>query len=575
MKWTEARAVFQAFRGFLLRRRVRFFLALIGIQGTPILEFAFVSAIYGIIEPSKVNRLLAHLSLPQYDGQPIRNVLLACSFGILIFYMVLRYLHDLNLVLLKEDLYTEQSRTLIHRYLRVKLPTARKIGRERVATSVINDGDAMSALLIYFATACAGVITLVLYAIGATAASWEVLLSAGALAILPLYINRKFTPLYSRLGKRKVKIQERALGFFTDLVQGFARSKLDSLEVEMERRSLDVLKEGSEYRIAKRQAQSTVVTLTTGVSFLGVLCTVYLGIVVFDVSVATIMILFVMFARMRASVSQIGENYLLFVEYLPNANRLLGLVRELEEEIAGAPASLGEVAQSPAMPPLQQLELQQVSFSYHFDVPVLKDLSMIAQDGDRIWIKGDSGQGKSTLFHLFTGLLEPTQGKILINGKALAPTDLGQLREQVALVSPAVYLFKGTVRDNLLLGVPEKDHARLDLALTRSGLQEVISQLPLGLDTVLQRDGENLSLGQRQRVILARIYMRDASLILLDEATANLDRELEERVLAQVLEHLAGKKILILVAHKRPPLVSFTQEFEMAQGRLVRRELTE
>jgi subfamily B ATP-binding cassette protein MsbA len=562
MKHLQLKAVLSEFKLFFGARKGRVGLGILGIQGVPLLEFALVSTIYGMIDPAKLNRLLSFLGFAQFDSGPIRMALFAIGNCILVFYIVLKYFHDLNLILLKEDLHAEYSHRLIDSYLNVDLPTAQKVGRDRISTSVINDGDALGALMLHFSSLAAGVIALLLYAIGAGAASWKVLLSAGVLALLPLWVNRKFTPLYAQLGKKKLAFQERTLGFFTDMALGFARTKTDALELELGSRSKTVLKQGRDYRIGKRRAQSTVANLTTGISFLGVLCTVYLGLAVFDVSVPTIMILFVMFARMRVSVAQIGENFLLITEYLPNANRMIDLVHLMESQsIVGRPES--------ALPKISELEFSHVKFGYSPDVPVLKDVSFHFRAGDQVWLKGESGQGKSTLFSILTGLLRPTGGDIRMNGSPLHPSDQLRLRDQVTLVSPTVYLFNTTLRDNLLVGVPAERHRKLDEALSRSGLAEVVAQMPEGLETQIRRDGENVSLGQRQRIILARMFLRDASVILLDEATANLDRDLEEKVLEQVRQIVGTQAILIVISHKRPPVLQFTQCLELRDGEVV------
>jgi ABC-type bacteriocin/lantibiotic exporter with double-glycine peptidase domain len=241
---------------------------------------------------------------------------------------------------------------------------------------------------------------------------------------------------------------------------------------------------------------------------------------------------------------------------------MIDLVHLMESQsIVGRPES--------ALPKISELEFSHVKFGYSPDVPVLKDVSFHFRAGDQVWLKGESGQGKSTLFSILTGLLRPTGGDIRMNGSPLHPSDQLRLRDQVTLVSPTVYLFNTTLRDNLLVGVPAERHRKLDEALSRSGLAEVVAQMPEGLETQIRRDGENVSLGQRQRIILARMFLRDASVILLDEATANLDRDLEEKVLEQVRQIVGTQAILIVISHKRPPVLQFTQCLELRDGEVV------
>ncbi len=210
--------------------------------------------------------------------------------------------------------------------------------------------------------------------------------------------------------------------------------------------------------------------------------------------------------------------------------------------------------------------MRNVSFKYDNEV-VLNDMNFTANAGDKILIKGPSGHGKSTFLEVLCGILPPTEGTVYYDSEPLGEDLFYTIRPHVAYVSPTVYLFQDTLKANLLIGCPEKEN-ELDNVLKLSGLDKVVSELPDGLDSHIGIDGNTLSLGQRQRVILARLYLRNPVLVILDEATANLDKKLEKELINNLLTYISPEAIIIMVAHKEPEGFEFNKSFIMENGKL-------
>ncbi|MFZ0249160.1 MAG: thiol reductant ABC exporter subunit CydD [Acidimicrobiales bacterium] len=202
-------------------------------------------------------------------------------------------------------------------------------------------------------------------------------------------------------------------------------------------------------------------------------------------------------------------------------------------------------------------------------VPALHDLSVTVEPGETVALTGPSGCGKSTLLSVILGLRRPDGGDVTLGGVELAELDLADWRRQIAWVPQRPHLFARTVAENVRLGRSDASDEEVAAALEAAGLTDVVARLPLGAETQLGEGGAGLSAGERQRVSLARAFVRDAPLLLLDEPTASLDSGTEADVLSTVRRLVAGRTALI-VAH-RPALaaladrvVALPSQLEMA-----------
>jgi ATP-binding cassette subfamily C protein CydCD len=187
-------------------------------------------------------------------------------------------------------------------------------------------------------------------------------------------------------------------------------------------------------------------------------------------------------------------------------------------------------------------------------IPALRDVGLVVEPGETVALIGPSGCGKSTLLSVVLGLRSPDAGTVRLGGVDLADVDLDDWRRHLAWVPQRPHLFARTVAENVRLGRPDAGDAHVTAALDAAGLTEVVRHLPRGVDTPLGEGGAGLSAGERQRLALARAFVRNAPLLLLDEPTASLDNETEADVLAAVRELAEGRTALI-VAH-RPALAA-------------------
>ena len=202
--------------------------------------------------------------------------------------------------------------------------------------------------------------------------------------------------------------------------------------------------------------------------------------------------------------------------------------------------------------------------------PALVNFDLELPPGKHIALVGPSGSGKTTFFNLLMRFWEYENGKIELNGRDLRGFDPEAVRSRMAIISQSTYLFAGTVRQNLLLARPEAAQADLDQAVFQAQLAEWITQLPQGLDTWIGERGLQISGGERQRISIARALLRSAPLFLLDEPTANLDANTEQRLLETIRQVTRGRSA-VYITHRLVGLEELDEILVLQGGRVIER----
>ena len=214
------------------------------------------------------------------------------------------------------------------------------------------------------------------------------------------------------------------------------------------------------------------------------------------------------------------------------------------------------------------IEIENVSFSYDPAMPVLEDISISVKAGETVAIVGQSGAGKSTLVSLVPRFYDPQGGRILIDGTDIRELTLASLRRQIGVVSQDVFLFGGTLRENVAYGRLGASEAEILEALDQAQLSELVQTLPQGLDTVVGERGVALSGGQKQRVAIARTFLKDPPILILDEATSALDLETEKRI-QTALNRLSEGRTSLVIAHRPQTIKDADRVVRVEGGQLI------
>ena len=239
-----------------------------------------------------------------------------------------------------------------------------------------------------------------------------------------------------------------------------------------------------------------------------------------------------------------------------------------EDAEPGVVAGVGDRGYSKRI--IGDIRYENVSFSYVEGLPALRHISFHALPGTTTALVGATGAGKSTLVNLLARFYEFHSGQIYVDDKPIREYDLRTLREAIGVVMQESFLFNGSIRENLLMGKPTATDAELWRAVDAANARQFIERLPEGVESVVGERGVKLSVGEKQRLSIARALLKDPPILILDEATASVDTA-TERLIQEALEHLMANRTSIVIAHRLSTIVRADQILVLDHGRVVER----
>ncbi len=250
-------------------------------------------------------------------------------------------------------------------------------------------------------------------------------------------------------------------------------------------------------------------------------------------------------------------------EYGVSVKRLQAVLNQEEE-----PSGTGDFAPEGEV----VMELDHISFGYSEEREILKDISLTIKKGSNVAFIGNSGGGKSTVMKILCGFYYPGKGQYRIYGHDFKDWDINALRKHIGLVSQNVFLFPGSIAQNVAYGKPGATKEEIMNACKKANIHDFIMQLPQGYDTEVGERGARLSGGQKQRISIARAFLKDAPILLLDEPTSAVDVETEQGI-SEVLKEISKNRTVITIAHRLNTIADADEIYVFENGEIVRREV--
>lgn len=368
------------------------------------------------------------------------------------------------------------------------------------------------------------------------------------------YIRRKTAQMREQAGMRATRLDEIFHG-----IQAIKLNRMEGYQADRFRRIAHTIVKAEVRTAMGRAAMPALIDIITGIGFFTVLLLGAREISTGERTVGEFMAFFTAIMLTFQPLRRLGDLSGAWQIAAASLERIYGLL-DTTPTVQRAVATAMPTHKAP------EITLNNVSFSYG-DQPVLRGVSFTAKAGKMTALVGASGAGKSTVFHLLTGLAEPAGGQITLDGIDTARFALADLRAQFAVVSQDSALFDETIRENVTLGRNVADD-RLTEALTAAHVSDFLKSLPLGVDTPAGPRGSGLSGGQRQRVSIARALLHDAPVLLLDEATSALDAQ-SEALVADALLRLGKGRTTLVIAHRLSTVREADTIVVMDQGRVV------
>ncbi|MEN0067353.1 MAG: ABC transporter ATP-binding protein [Myxococcota bacterium] len=333
----------------------------------------------------------------------------------------------------------------------------------------------------------------------------------------------------------------------------------ESREVERIRGLSDEYRQSNRHAIALSSAFSPLIRMLIVVGFTGTLVVGGSMAIQGTIAVGSYSVLVFLTQRLLWPLTKLGQTFDLYQRAMASTARVLDLLDTPVTEQPGA-ESLAQ--------PRATLRFIDVSFAYPGRPPVLKNLSLEIPGGQTVAIVGPTGAGKSSVVRLLLRLYDPTSGRIELDGRDLRDYQLDELRGATGLVSQHVFLFGGTVAENLRYGRPEANDAEVEAAARAAEAHEFIVGLPEGYHTRIGERGQKLSGGQRQRLALARALLRDPPILVLDEATSAVDNETEAAIQRSLVKATVGRTSVV-IAHRLSTVRNADRIIVLEQGEVV------
>ena len=402
---------------------------------------------------------------------------------------------------------------------------------------------------------------------------WVISLIAGPLALIPLIAvplvilaGLGIQPFLARITQGSMQSNMSKQSVLVETLNGLETVQATGSGRLMRQRFEEAADAQSELGLKSRMLSQFAINSAASVQQLAQIATIFYGVFLIQdgtITMGAMIAAVILGGRTLAPLSQLAQA-------MSRANGAREAYRSLSSVMSSEDGMKDEARPRLSRPHLAgMIELKGVSYSFPgANSPIIRNLSLKIPAGQKVAVVGRMGSGKSTLSRLISGLIEPSEGAILIDGVDLRQIDPSDVRRNIGVMLQETWLFSGTVKENLQMGFYEYDDAHILNIAKVSGVDDFVASHPQGYDMELKERGEGLSGGQRQSINLARALLHDPTLLILDEPTSSMDTATEKAVIER-LKTWAGQRTLLMVTHRNTLLELADRVLVIDQGQVV------
>jgi subfamily B ATP-binding cassette protein MsbA len=523
------------------------------------------AALLQMVPPWATQEIVNHV-IPSGD---IR-LLVVAAVGLIALHGIryaLNYLNRMAINITSTTLVYRLAQRLFEHVQRLSLGFYERTGTGEIISRATSDvGVLQQSLTGGVVGAILGVLSMVAYGVVMVMMDWRMALVV--FTTVPLLIGASV--FFSRLLRERYRrVQEEMAGVnavLAENITGVRVAKAFARESEQMTRFTNQNRQNLDANMSTATVQSVSTPLIQMIGTIGMAAVLLYGtarVIDGSLSVGTLVAFVAYLTQFYAPVEELLRINTVFQQALASAERIFAFIDERPQvEEAGAPVALDTVR--------GEVRYEGVTFGYQPGVAVLHDISLTASPGQVVALVGETGSGKTSLVNLIPRFYDPWEGRVTIDGHDVRDLALGSLRAHIAVVLQETYLFAGSVRDNIAYGKLDATAAEIEAAAREAHAHEFIERLPGGYGAAVGEGGVMLSRGQRQRIALARAILRDPRILILDEATSDVDTETEV-VIQAALERVMRGRTVFVIAHRLSTIRQADVIAVLDHGRIVER----
>ncbi len=532
----------------------------------PFIEVLILTLIYLLLDIPTAERYLdlLYIYMP-YVTLPsslIAPLLAMCSTTLILLWALLRLYRTRVYATTRYNIYLNQVNKITDLYFALPGDSQLKEHNEDISNLMIHLSGSAAAFVMGWVTLASSIMSVAIFTVVVIYGSPLVTLIALTLGLLSMIINaRNFSDMQT-IGTTKITTHEEVLFNVTQNIRSFELIKYDGLATVIQAQLAKIITKDRDWRIDKRKTAEKITVFTDSFGLLSLLIVITVSVLFLQINIELLLILLLLLNRVRSHISEAQTSWTNIKEVKPAVTELLSTQTRLE----------GSQKQNLIQPStITQVTMESVSFKYN-DHVVVDDVSLDINLGDIVLFTGPSGEGKSTVLKLLSGYYRPTLGKVAYNKNNIdtAFLDFTNMHQHLFFAANDIYIPNVTIRSFI-----DPKNILTDNQIHKIMRQACLSDLfdnDWTLQSLIGDNGTNLSLGQRQRLLMSRIFKFNPSIILLDESTSNLDDETETMLFNNIISHLNEKYIIIIASHHAPSTLKFTQAYQVEKGQLINAE---